>query len=505
MKKKNFRKTGIDIIGDVPWGTHLCQFYKTKEDLVDILAPYFKAGLENNEFCIWVTSEALSEKETGEAMRKIMPDFDQYLKKGQIEIVPYTQWYLKDGIFNLQRVFNAWINKLNQSLTKGYDGIRVAGNTAWLEQKDWADFIDYEEKVNKTIDQYQMIAICTYSLDKCGASEIIDVVNSHKSILVRREGKWECLENSERKKTEEEKIKTQVIMIAEQKKKVMAEKMAEKLKKEVEEKTQEVKEESQLRERFIADASHELRTPLSVLQTNLDLLSSLGNAKKPFAYKDIKDSVEVSKNQIKNLTAIIEELSLLSRGKKPKELREKVKIETLIQEMAEELRPLAEAREISYKVNVIDRDSARNVSRSDAGGLEIMGDEDMLRKLVRNLISNAIKYSNRKDKIRISLRKQKGEAELQVSDNGLGISKKDLPYIFERFYRTDKGRSKEKGGIGLGLAICKWITELHGGKIGVESQYGKGSTFKVSLPLKGSWEDKVGFWDYKIRKGVIHS
>ena len=164
------RKTGIDILGDVPWGTHFCQFYQTKEDLIDILVPYFKAGLENNEFCMWVTSEPLSEKEAKEAMREALPDFDRYLKRGQIEIVPYEEWYLKEGTFNLQRVLNAWIDKHNQALAQDYDGLRITGNTAWLEKRDWRNFTEYEEKINAVIGKYKMMAICTYSLDKCGAS-----------------------------------------------------------------------------------------------------------------------------------------------------------------------------------------------------------------------------------------------------------------------------------------------------------------------------------------------
>lgn len=265
-------------------------------------------------------------------------------------------------------------------------------------------------------------------------------------------------------------------------------KKAEELRKEIKIKTQEIKEVHQLRDHFIADASHELRTPLSVLQTNLDLLSSLGNLKGSFPYKDFKESIEGGKNQVRLLTTIIEELSLLSRGKKPEELREKIKLGAIVQETVEELRPLAEVKDINYIIKILDQD------------LEVMGDEGMIRKLVRNLVSNAIKYGREKGKVEIILKKQKREAELQVRDNGIGIPQKDQAYIFERFYRTDGGRSKEKGGIGLGLAICKWIVKLHRGKIGVESKYGKGSTFKVFLPLKGSWEDKVGFWDYKIKK-----
>jgi len=198
------RKTGIDILGDVPWGTHFCQFYQTKEDLIDILVPYFKAGLENNEFCMWITSEPLSEKEAKEAMRKALPDFDRYLKRGQIEIVPYEEWYLKEGTFNLQRVLNSWIDKLDQALEQGYDGLRITGNTAWLEKRDWRNFTEYEEKINAVIGKYKMMAICSYSLDKCGASEVIDVVSNHQFALIRREGKWATIESADLKQAEEE-------------------------------------------------------------------------------------------------------------------------------------------------------------------------------------------------------------------------------------------------------------------------------------------------------------
>ncbi len=200
---EEIRKSGIEIIGSVPWGTHLCQFYQTKEDLIDILVPYFKAGLENNEFCMWVTSEPLSEKEAEEAMREAVPNFDQYLRRGRMEIVPHGEWYLKDGAFDLQRVLGAWIDKLNQALSKGYDGIRVTGNTAWLEKREWAKFADYEEEVNNAIGKYQMLAICSYPLDKCEASELIDAVNNHQSVLVRQGGKWELIESSERKQAGE--------------------------------------------------------------------------------------------------------------------------------------------------------------------------------------------------------------------------------------------------------------------------------------------------------------
>jgi PAS domain S-box-containing protein len=202
-RQQSARKTGIDILGDVPWGSHFCLFYETEEDLIDILVPYFKTGLKNNELCVWVTSEPLNEKKAKDALRGAISDFDRYLKTGQIEIIPHSQWYLEDGKFNLQRVLKGGINKLNQALKAGFDGIRITGNSAWLEKTDWENFSDYERQVNVAISKYRMIAICTYCLDECSTSDIVDVVSSHESALIRKEGGWEVIESSERKKAEE--------------------------------------------------------------------------------------------------------------------------------------------------------------------------------------------------------------------------------------------------------------------------------------------------------------
>ena len=201
---QNLRNSGIDIIGDVPWGTHFCQFYQTKEDLMDILVPYFKAGLKNNEFCMWVTSHPLDAEEAKEALRGAVPDLDIYLEKGQIEIIPYTDWYVKEGVFDSDSVLNGWVEKLNQALANGYDGLRLSGNTFWLEKEDWNDFVNYEEEVDRVLGNYQMMSLCTYCLDRCNATEIIDVVVNHQFALIKRDGKWGQIGSSKRKEAEEQ-------------------------------------------------------------------------------------------------------------------------------------------------------------------------------------------------------------------------------------------------------------------------------------------------------------
>jgi PAS domain S-box-containing protein len=197
------RNSGIDVIGSVPWGTHFCQFYKTKQDLIDILVPYFKVGLESNEFCMWVTSEPLVVAEAEEAMRKAVNDFDKYLRQGQIEIIPYNEWYLLGGTFDDDRVLKGWVNKLEPALASGYSGLRLTGNTFWLERNHWRAFMEYEAKVNDVIGKYKMLAICTYCLDKCDGTAVIDVVKNHQFALIKQGGKWDIIESSIYKQAKE--------------------------------------------------------------------------------------------------------------------------------------------------------------------------------------------------------------------------------------------------------------------------------------------------------------
>ena len=188
------RKSGIDLLGNIPWGTHFCQFYETKEDLLELLVPYFKAGLENNEFCFWIISSPLTIENAIDSMRHGIRDFDRYLAEGRMEILPYVEWYIKSHAFNSQEVFKGWTEKLRQSLDAGFSGMRVNGNETWLENEDWGDFMKYEENLNNYIRDKKMIILCTYQLSKTNAAFVLDVARSHGCVISKRKGRWEILE-----------------------------------------------------------------------------------------------------------------------------------------------------------------------------------------------------------------------------------------------------------------------------------------------------------------------
>ncbi len=201
-REKTLRKTGIDILGDAPWGTHFCLFYHTRRDLIDILVPYFKAGLENNEFCMWVTSEPLNAEDAKRSLSRAVKNLDSHIKKGQIEILDYSDWYTKTGDFEADRVLQGWVQKHGQAIKNGFDGLRLTGNTFWLEKKDWREFTDYEAVINSIIGKYKILAVCTYSLERCGASEILDVEHNHQFSLIKWKGDWKILESSDRNQIE---------------------------------------------------------------------------------------------------------------------------------------------------------------------------------------------------------------------------------------------------------------------------------------------------------------
>jgi PAS domain S-box-containing protein len=147
----------------------------------------------------------LSVEEAKTALGAVLSNLDEYFKKGQIEVLDYKDWYTKTGEFNADVVLKGWINKEEQALAKGFDGLRLTGNTFWIPKKDWANFAKYEENVNNIIRNYKMIAICSYSLERCNPSEIIEVVCNHQSALILKDGRWSVILNSKQKKTEDMK------------------------------------------------------------------------------------------------------------------------------------------------------------------------------------------------------------------------------------------------------------------------------------------------------------
>src|SRR6202165_1612720 len=193
------RKTGISVVGDVPWGSHFCSFYETKQDLLDILIPYFKTGLENKEFCLWVisNSELLTVEEATSALRNALPDLDRYVAERSIEVVGHEDWFLSGDTFDPHKVANRFRKKLNEALARGYAGMRVNGSPTWLRDTGQKELRKFEAELDKLFPNQRRISSCSYPLASISSEEIFDVVHTHQFAIARRQGEWEVIEPPE--------------------------------------------------------------------------------------------------------------------------------------------------------------------------------------------------------------------------------------------------------------------------------------------------------------------
>lgn len=191
----NLRPTGIGLMGEMPWGTHICVFYETKADLLDALVSYFGAGLQNNEYCMLVVSEPITAHDATSAFAARIPNFERYAN--QIEIVPGTEWYLKGGRLDIHRVAAVRDEKVAHALASGHEGLRASGNAFWLESTDFRDFTAYEHELDRSVAGHKTLVMCTYSLHVSQAITVLDVVRAHHFTVARRHSKWETLETPE--------------------------------------------------------------------------------------------------------------------------------------------------------------------------------------------------------------------------------------------------------------------------------------------------------------------
>lgn len=223
---------------------------------------------------------------------------------------------------------------------------------------------------------------------------------------------------------------------------------------------------------FAADASHELRTPLAVIQTYLELLFRHPSK----TIEEESETIFKSLSEVKRINKLVEELLTLARSDSNEQQIQPrhFMMDKLIASIVEQFKPIAELKNIHLK-EMIEQD------------LNYYGDQERLHQLFVILLDNALKFTPANGAVIISCKKEGNVLKIIVKDNGIGISSEDLPYIFNRFFRVDKSRSRSEGGTGLGLSIAKWIVEAHYGQITVESQQKEGTSFIIKLPIRESF------------------
>jgi DNA-binding CsgD family transcriptional regulator len=194
---QRLRDTGLEAVGEVPWGTHFSIFYETKKDLLDIVVPFFKAGLQANEFCLWIVanSELLTINEAKAVLYAAVPDFDRLLKNGNIEIVPYYKWFLTGRAVDVHKAIARFRQKVSEAANRGFSGTRLTGSPAWMRNNLRArSFREFEQKFDGQLTREQMIAACTFPLRLSGAEDILNVARTHQFAVTVRKGAWKRVE-----------------------------------------------------------------------------------------------------------------------------------------------------------------------------------------------------------------------------------------------------------------------------------------------------------------------
>jgi signal transduction histidine kinase len=376
---------------------------------------------------MWVTSEALTVQEAANAMRKGKPDFDEYLKRGQMEIRPYTQWYLEGGTFDRERVLQGWMDKLNEALANGYAGIRVTGDTTWVDERIWRNFVDYENQMNAKIDRYNMIAVCTYSLDQCETAGIVDVANAHQLALVGKRREWRLVKNAERKRAQQRAREYQ----AQLKSLALRSSLAE----------------ERERHRIATELHDRIGQSLAISKVRLDALRhSVLSTKRGEVLEEVCNSLGQAITDVRSLTSDLSSPVLHELG-----------FESAVAAW------LAEQIEGKHDIAT---------EFEDDGQPKPLADDvpALLFRNVRELLINIVRHANARN-VKVSVRKVDNQIQISVQDDGIGFEPAEA-----------LARAAKAGGFGL-FSIKERLEQIRG-HLEIESKPGHGCKVTMTAPLK---------------------
>ena len=407
---------------ELPWGTHLCHFYATPQDLLDTLEPFFKAGLEKHEYCLWVVSPSLTTEQAAAALRSSIPDVDRHLSEGALEIIASPEWYLKDGKFDAGRVIQSWQDRLDDALARGYGGMRINGNEDWLSDDSWRDFAAYERSLDEWIRGRRMIVVCSYPLRE-GAIQILDVAEAHQFALAKRQGHWEVLETPEFRAAD--RIKREAA---------------------ARQRVEAAREEE--RTRIARELHDELGSTLTRVRWEIEALDREVSAASPAVHDRFSETTRLVDSTIESVRRIAAEL-------RPTILDDL----GLVAALESQVQQFMRATGITCRLDVLLDDGAQGPTREQATALF---------RIVQEALTNVSRHA-RATRVNIVLERRDEDLVLEVRDNGVGIDAEAV--------------AKPQA---LGLLGMRERAALVNGQVEISGPPGKGTVLIVRIPARNS-------------------
>jgi DNA-binding CsgD family transcriptional regulator len=190
----NLRQSGIPLLDPLPWGTHICLFYETRQDLIEANMSFFRAGLASKELCLWILPDEIDRDSALAALRERVTGLDDHLAAGAIELVSEREWYHRSEPFDFAKALNSLHARLEAARSHGFEGMRASANAFWMDGKLWPIFREYEEELTELLSGREMLVLCTYKLSESSAVDILNIARIHQFSIFLREGRWETLQ-----------------------------------------------------------------------------------------------------------------------------------------------------------------------------------------------------------------------------------------------------------------------------------------------------------------------
>lgn len=194
MYSSHSTRDGVGLDGLFRPGDHACYFFRSGDEIGEVLVPYFKTGLERNEQCLWLTGHPYGKDRAASEMRAAMADFDRRAGAGQIRILDYEEWCEKQDKMSPAESARSWLVQTREAIASGYAGLRASGNTSFLDESAWDEQLISERAATEIFTGQAITVLCGYSFDRCAAKGVVDVVHSHALGLAKRHGRWSLFE-----------------------------------------------------------------------------------------------------------------------------------------------------------------------------------------------------------------------------------------------------------------------------------------------------------------------